>query len=139
MPDHYFLGIILPRLHVQNLGDLLGLDGLSSALCPLRSTAHEVCRRYNASEINSLLVQLMKNEDMPSDFRHSHVSPGSAVTAGQVVGRVKSRKNRGTTADNGLTLEFNTAPLLLRKLLNSMLNMFHRSFVELVLTLSFIC
>lgn len=54
----------------------------------------------------------MKTEDMPIDFRHSHVSPVSAVTDGQVAGRVESCKNRGTTADNGLTLEFNAATLL---------------------------
>lgn len=139
MPDYCFLSTILPRLHVQNLGDLLGLDGLSLVLRPLRSTTHDVCGRYNDSEMNSLIVQLMKTEDRPVDFGHSHVSPVSAVTDGQVVGRVESCKNRGTTVDNGLTLESNTAPLLLKKLLNSRLDMFHRSFVELVLTFSFIC
>lgn len=69
MPDH------LARLHVQNLGDLLGLDGLSSASCPLQSTAHDFCRRYDDSEINPLVVQQMKTKVMLIDFRHSHVSP----------------------------------------------------------------
>lgn len=139
MPDYCFLNTILPHLHVLNLGDLLGLDGLSWVLCPLRSTAHEVCGRYDDSEMNSVIVQLMKTKDMPVDFRHSHVSPVSAVSDEQVVGRMESCKNGGTTADNRLTLESNTPPLLFRKLLNSRLNMLHRSFVELVLTFSFIC
>lgn len=100
MPDYCFLSTILPRLSKTLVTCWAWMD------CPRRRVLSGPLHVKFAddSEMNYLVVQLMKTEDMPIDFRHSHVSPVSAVTDGQVVGRVESCKNRGSTADNELTL-----------------------------------
>lgn len=100
-----------------------------------------------------LELNIAKTKDMPIDFRRPSPNPTNCSLNDQNVEIVESYKYLGTIIDNRLSFESNTNTICkksqqrlfcLRKLAKfgvdrSLMSMFYRSFIESILTFSFIC
>ena len=100
-----------------------------------------------------LELNVKKTQEMVIDFRRQQSSPGNTVIHGEEVEVVTTYKYLGTIIDNKLTWNDNTEAIVkkcqqrmffLRKLNSfgvdkTILTLFYSSFIESVLTFSFIC
>lgn len=100
-----------------------------------------------------LSLNVLKTKDMCIDFRRVQPSPDTIVIDGQTVESVESYKYLGTFLDNKLTFKKNTDSIhkksqqrlfCLRKLSkfqvdSTLMILFYRSFIESIITFSFVC